>query len=212
MLYRSLLALLIFASGAVAQAPGVPVIAGKTSPDGKVEIATDLPASEKKKNVGGRDGAGLCVFTSIEYAARWQCERALFDLQKYMRTQPGGGYPEKVDTVLAKVAPGCQYGQYTGRDTAVLDAVLQSGRIACVTYNGYDPHYGQHSIAHMVCLVYLDQNWACISDNNFTSDTSFVWMSRTEFLKRWRGSGGGWVVFLLRGPPPPPPSNARQTP
>lgn len=190
-------------------ADGKPTIGGKTGPDGKTEITCDLPESEKKKNVGGRDGAGLCVFTSIEYAARWQCERTLFNLQSQMRKEPGGGYPDKVDKMLAKYAPGARYGQHTGGDESVLDAVLASGRIACVTYNGFDPHYGQQSIAHMVALVHLDKEWACISDNNFPGDTQFTWMSRGEFLKRWKGGGGGWVVFLLRPPPPPCPKNWR---
>lgn len=186
-----------------------PVLGGKVAPDGKTEIACDLPSTEKKKNVGGSDGAGLCVFTSIEYAARWQCERSLFELQKYMTKFPGGGYPEKVDTILHRFAPGAKYGQHTGGDPAVLDAILASGRIACVTYDGHDPHYGNQSIAHMVALVHFDKKWACVSDNNYTGDDQFVWMSREEFVTRWKGNHGGWAVFLISPPPPPPPVNWR---
>ena len=188
---------------------GEPVIGGKVAPDGKTELTVDLPAAEKKKNVGGRDGSGLCVFTSIEYAARWQNERRLFDLQDKMRQEPGGGYPEKVDAMIAKYGPGTQYGQHTGGDESVLRAVLASGRCPCVTYDGYDPHYGQQSIAHMVTLVYLDDQWACVSDNNFPADDQFVWMGREAFLQRWRGNSGGWCVFLLNPPPPPPPKHWR---
>lgn len=208
------LAFVLLALPVRGQSPGVPVVGGKTSPDGKVEVTIDLPASERKKNTGGigpggpGTGAGLCVFTSIEYSARWQNERALFELQKYMTTKPGGGYPAKVDAILKVYSPGTQYGQHTGGDESVLDAVLKSGRIAAVTYNGHDPHYGaDRSIAHMVALVHLDSQWACVSDNNYPGDTEFVWMSRAEFLKRWRGNGGGWCVFLVRPPPPLPPKN-----
>jgi hypothetical protein len=78
--------------------------------------------------------------------------------------------------------------------------------MACVTYSGHDPHYGNRKIDHMVCLVHFDDKWACISDNNFTGPEQFVWMSITEFLKRWI-EGGGWVYCLLPPPPPPVPHN-----
>lgn len=168
----------------------------------------DLPTSEKKKNTGGSDGSGLCVFTSIEYDARFQNERALFDLQKYMKTKPGGGYPQKVDSVMKAFAPGVQYAQHTGSDEAVLSAVLATGRGCGVTYAGRDPHYSG-SIAHMVWLVHYDRKtgWAAISDNNFPSE--IMWMSCDEFLTRWKGNGGGWAFFLLRSPPPPVPHNRK---
>jgi hypothetical protein len=182
--------------------PGRPVVGGKVSPDGKTEVACDLPESEKFHNKGGRDGAGLCVFASITWAARYQNERTLFDLFDKMRKEPGGGYPQKVDRMLAKYGAGVQYGQHTGGDPAILDAILGSGRMAAVTYSGRDPHYSG-GISHMVDLVYLDQEQACVSDNNYPGDDQFVWMNRAEFLKRWGGSGKGWCVFLLSPPPPP---------
>jgi len=199
-------------SASTEAAPGKPVVGGKVAPDGVTEITADLPASEKKKNTGGMgprgpgSGAGLCVFTSIEYAARWQNERRLFDLQEKMTHEPGGGYPEKVDKMLAKYAPGVQYGQHTGGDPAVLEAVLASGRMCGVTYNGHDPHYSG-GVAHMVDLVYFDKDWACITDNNYPGDNEFVWMSRAEFLQRWKTNNGGWAFFLLNSPPPPCPKN-----
>src|ERR1051326_5161530 len=42
--------------------PGAPVLGGLVSPDGTEEMQCPLPSSEKKHNVGGKDGAGLCVF------------------------------------------------------------------------------------------------------------------------------------------------------
>lgn len=184
---------------------GKPQLGGKTSPDGTVEITCDLPASEKKHNVGGRDGAGLCVFTSIEYCARWANEERLFDLQEKMRHERGGGWPAKVDDVLARYGAGVEYLQYEGNDPAVLRAAIASGLMCGVTYNGHDPHYNQ-SIAHMVSLCHLDDRWACITDNNFPGDNQFVWMSPGEFYRRWKGGGSsGWAVVLLNPPPPPPP-------
>lgn len=179
---------------------------GKVSPDAKSEIKCDLPRSQKIKNTGGTDGAGLCVFTSIKWAMDYQNEPDGAHFRKDMEREPGGGYPDKVDRMMKKYAPSVQYIQDTSGDPEILRAILDSGRMACVTYNGHDCHYPM-SIAHMVDLVGFDDNWAVISDNNFIEDNQFVWMSPDEFIKRWRGTGGGWVVCLLSPPPPPIPHN-----
>lgn len=185
------------------QAPvGAPVEGSKTSPDGTTEVACDLPASEKKKNVGGRDGAGLCVFTSIEYSARWQNERRLFDFQKCMRQEPGGGYPTKVDAMIKKYAPGVAYIQSTSNDYELVKAAIRSGRMPAVTYNGHDPHY-RGRIAHMVSLAHADDKWVSVTDNNYPGDNQHVWLSPADFKQRW----DGWAVYLLSPPPPPPPRN-----
>jgi hypothetical protein len=175
-----------------------------------VELVCDLPASERRKNIASQ-GLGCCVFRSIDYAARWQQVPELYDLPEQLVRAgiPGGGYPEKVDEIMRQFAPGASYLQDTSGDAGILEAILRTGRMPCVTYNGHDCHYSG-SIAHMVCLPYFDRQtgWACVSDNNFPSDNSFVWMSPDEFLKRWKDNGGdGWVFALLAVPPPPPPHN-----
>jgi hypothetical protein len=182
-------------------------VGGPVSPDQKTEVQCDLPVSQRTKNVGGTDGAGLCVFTSIGHAARWQNEKRLADFQEKMKKERGGGYPEKVDRMIAKYAKGTQYIQYEGKDPTLLKLALKTGRMPSVTYEGRDPHYGMHSsIAHMVNLVYLDSQQACILDNNFIGENDLVWMSAKEFLDRWSGDGG-WAVVLLAPPPPPVPHN-----
>lgn len=189
------------------QRPGVGTQeGGKVSPDGKSQVQTDLPVSQKMKNVGGTDGAGLCVFTSITWAMRYQNEPDGTHFRKDMQGERGGGWPEKVDQMMKKYAPGVKYIQDTSGDPEILRAILDSGRMACVTYNGHDCHYSG-SIAHMVDLVCFDGKWACVSDNNFIDDSQFVWMSPEEFIQRWKGTGGGWVVCLLSPPPPPVPHN-----
>jgi hypothetical protein len=184
-------------------------IGGGVGPDGKTEVACDLPSDLLFHNVGGRDGAGLCVFASISYAALWQNEPKLTGLFKAMKKERGGGWPEKVDRMIAKYGQGASYLQYEGSDPGILKAALASGRMPCVTYSGHDPHYGNHSIAHMVDLVCYDEaaDLAAIRDNNFTGPYDLVWMSVKEFLQRWKGGGTGWVVVLLAPPPPPPPKN-----
>jgi hypothetical protein len=192
------------------EAGGQPAEGGRVSPDGAVELVCDLPASERKKNIASK-GLGCCVFRSIDYAARWQQVPELYDLPEQLVQAgiPGGGYPEKVDEVLAQFGPGVSYLQDTSSDADILEAILKTGRMPCVTYNGHDCHYAG-SIAHMVCLPYFDRisGWACVSDNNFPGENQFVWMGPDDFLKRWKGGGGGgWVFALLAPPPPPPPHN-----
>lgn len=188
---------------------GRPVEGGRISPDGRAELVCDLPASERKKNIASK-GLGCCVFRSIDYAARWQQVPELYDLPEQLVEAgiPGGGHPQKVDEVMQQFAPDASYIQDTSGDVEILEAILKTGRMPCVTYNGHDCHYSG-SIAHMVCLPYFDRRtgWACVSDNNYPAEDAFVWMSPDEFLKRWKGGGGGWVFALLAAPPPPPPHN-----
>jgi hypothetical protein len=193
------------------EAGGRPVEGGRVSPDGAVELVCDLPASERKKNIASK-GLGCCVFRSIDYAARWQHVPELHDLPEQLVQAgiPGGGYPEKVAEIMKQFAPEASYIQDTSGDVDILEAILRTGRLPCVTYNGHDCHYGMgQGIAHMVCLPFFDRQtgWACVSDNNFPAESEFVWMSPDEFLKRWNGVGGGWVLALLAAPPPPIPHN-----
>lgn len=183
---------------------------GGPSHDGR-ELQCDLWADDHLRNKGGRDGLGLCVFTSIDMAARWQNVPALVGFRDFMTQHPGGGHPQKVAAMIPKAAAAKQlsapgYWQFTDGDTAKLRRILDAGRIACVTY-GYSPRYGG-SIAHMVCLVHLDEKWAVVLDNNFPGIDRYEWVGRDEFLRRWRmGAGGGWAVCLTAPPPPPIPVN-----
>jgi hypothetical protein len=192
------------------EAGGKPVEGGRVSPDNSVELVCDLPESERKKNIASK-GLGCCVFRSIEYAARWQQVPPLYNLPEQMRDAgiAGGGYPDKVTKIMAKFAPGVPYIQDTSGDPEVLEAILKSGRMPCITYDGHDCHYSG-SIAHMVCLPAFDraQGWASVGDNNFIKEDQFVWQSPQNLIQRWKGGGGGgWVVALLAPPPPPVPHN-----
>lgn len=178
-----------------------------SSPDGPngLRATVDLPTSQHMRNVGGSDGAGLCVFTSIQHSARWQNLIGLEGYREWMRRRPGGGYPQKVDSTLKafcreKGVPVPEYVQHTGGDDSFLDLAMKTGRCPCVTYAGRDDFYSG-GIDHMINLVYLDQSSAAVLDNNRPG--TWLWMSRTEFLQRWRARGGGWAVVFLSPPPPP---------
>lgn len=187
------------------QVEATSVEGGRTSPDGSEEIQIDLPGAQQMKNTGGRDGAGLCVFTSIEHAGRWQNVDSILGLQTKMTKEPGGGYPSKVEKMLEKYCNSAQYLQYEGNDPALIKLALTTGRMPSVTY-GYSPRYSG-KIAHMVNAAHLSEKWAAILDNNFPGENKYEWMTPNEFKKRWISGGGGWAVVLLAPPPPPLPIN-----
>jgi hypothetical protein len=186
------------------------------------EVQCDVPNELRKKNIGSPypNGPGCCVFRSIELAADWQNVPALNDFAEWMvkNRVVGGGYPQKVDDLIPKIAksrnlPVPGYIQHEGGDLAFLDAALATGRMPSITYDGRDMHYGPRTrVAHMVNLVHADppgspERWFCIADNNFVQPDQFVWLTEADFLSRWRGNGGGWAVCLLNPRPMPVPRN-----
>jgi hypothetical protein len=177
-----------------------PQLGGPIAPDGKTKVTIDFPTALRALNTGGSNGAGLCVFTSIMHTARWQKETALEDFQTLMMKERGGGWPAKVDAMIAKYAPGTDYFQYEGIDPIAIKAALAGSRLPSITYNGRDPHY-KGWISHMVNCVHYDDKWVAILDNNFIGENDIVWMTPAEFQERWRGKGSGWVVILLKEPP-----------
>lgn len=177
-------------------------LGGLTAPDGST-TAINLPEDLRLRNTGGTDGAGLCVFTSIFMASEWQNESSMKDFRKNMENERGGGYPEKVDRMMKKYAPGVQYIQYEGSDSHVIDLAIKTGRMPCITYDGHDPHYGG-SISHMVCCIASTDKWGCILDNNYIKDSQLVWMSKEALMQRFGGDGGWCFVLLKPGAPPDP--------
>lgn len=202
---------------------GFAVTREPVSPSG-VRATADLPTSQHHRNAAGSDGFGLCVYTSAWHNALWQSVTDVYDFRDWMRKRPGGSYPEKFDATLAAFCrergiPIPPYVQHTGGDEEFLELALKTGRMVGITYCGADGpgRYGSEVVAHMVNLVHLDAQQACILDNNFPG--TFLWMSRTALLCRWRGVredgrpctigrqavGGGWAIAFLQGPPPPYP-------
>lgn len=188
-----------------------PKVGGKTSPDGTVELAADLPVALHLKNIGGSDGAGLCVFTSLDHSATYQNVPAMVGFRDWMRKYPGGGYPDKVAAKIKQISterglPVPEFIQVEGADIELLKIACKSGRMPGITY-AYSPtgRYGGKTIAHMVNLVYLDDRWAAVLDNNYPG--TYEWMPTATFRKVYTGNGGGWAVILLAAQPPAPPHN-----
>lgn len=201
----TLLASLLFVQG--------PRIGGKIAPDGKSEIHCDLPADQMLRNKSGTDGLGLCVFTSCEHSARWQEISPLIGFRDWMTKKPGGGYPDKLQKMIEALCkernqPVPDYIQLQGKSEVlpILKAACESGRMPAVTYS-FSPtkRYGGRKTNHMVSLVFLNNDWAGILDNNYPGPDQLEWISTADFLRVFTGGGNGWaVIFATPGPPPFP--------
>lgn len=186
--------------------------AGIGGPDlpGGGRVALELPTSRHMRNTGGigprgpGSGAGLCVFTSIELAGRWQGIPALDGLQRWMTLKPGGGWPRKVDEYLKrycaeKGVPVPPYIQIeNSADLEILRLIVKTGRYACIRIVS-GPGYG--STDHMVNLAHAGKTasdeWVW-QDNNFPGQWSHI-PNEAAFRRHY----GKWAIAFL-GPPPPP--------
>lgn len=168
-------------------------------------IDCDVPASMRIRNTGGTDNAGLCVWASAQMAASFQNTKELLDIFKYMQTQPGGGWPARVDKIMKERAPGVKYKQYEGDSLDFIQEGINSGRPVCVTLGlGPEKIYGGQTIAHMVLCVGMNEKETAILDNN---DPENIWIIETsEFKKRFiHPNTSGWAFYTLNPPPPPVP-------
>lgn len=175
-----------------------------------------LPPVLHMRNTGGSDGAGLCVFTTIEMIGRACNIRPLFGYQKFMTRRPGGGWPEKVDDTLTAFCreQGSNkptYFHVEANNLALLKKALRSGRLVGITYN-YSPtgRYGGSRISHMVNLAAAGagkgpdgKGWWAVLDNNFPG--SWEWMSESQFLSVAAGGGRLWAVIFAAPACPPAP-------
>lgn len=222
--WKYVLALVAFAWMAQAIFADAHVTTEPIAKDGTA-VQLDLPKSLHLKNTGGSDGprgpgsgSGLCVFTSLNHAAYWNRVSLLYDFQKYMTAFPGGGWPQKVDAMIAKKSQSAgvakpEYIQFEANNLDLLVLAIKTGRMPSVTYS-FSPtkRYGGARIAHMVSLVSAragkgpdGKGWWCVLDNNFPG--SYEWMSEGDFLRVYSGGRLGWSVVFLNPAPPPIPLN-----
>lgn len=203
--------------------------ANPVHPNG-TRATVDVPADLHIRNIGGSDGAGLCVGTSNELVGRWQSIAFLDGFQKWLAKRPGGSYPEMFARDLklfaaSKGQPLPRHIQHTGGDIEFLRLAIKTRRAVGLTYAGHDPFYGAQGIAHMVTAAHLDGKLGAIIDNN--EPGRWRWMDDSQLVNRWLGKldngkpilvwtgrgwmevGGGWAVVWLDSPPPPMDKTAR---
>lgn len=143
----------------------------------------NLPPSCRQANWGGS-----CVYASTVSLLKWQGRT---QTANWIRRHCGGGASLK--TIVSRLESiDARYAYSTGYDVSFLEWSIRTRRGAgVVVWKG----------EHMVALVHLDSNWACIMDPN---TQRFHWMSRGMFLADWRRSGG-WAVAPVYTPASPLP-------
>ncbi|MDY3558130.1 hypothetical protein R5W23_000851 [Gemmata sp. JC673] len=162
----------------------------------------DVPASLHIRNTGGLGprgpgtGAGLCVPTSVQVAARWHGLNEMEGFQAWCMQRPGGSWPQKLAADIKEFArskgiTAPRFVQHTGGDPAFLELVYRTRRMPAQTWTA----------AHMVNGAHLDGTTAAVIDNNRPGN--WLWQTRAEYLRAWEASGPGWVFCWLAPPPPP---------
>lgn len=177
------------------------------APDG-TEAQVDFPRNEWMKNIGSRiDGAGMCVTSSIEMSAVWCGLEQFRGFRDWCAAHyPGGGYPEKVDKLIAayckvKGIEVPDYVQYEGPSMELAKRALADGHMVCSTLY-YSDRYGKGRIYHMVNLAHWDGRNGAIQDNNFKP---YEWDTCQGMEPRLKLSGRVWIFcWVKHGPPPPP--------
>ncbi|MCS7159925.1 MAG: hypothetical protein RMJ19_05580 [Gemmatales bacterium] len=188
-------------------------VGGLVSPAGE-RAACDLPEKEHRKNLAGRDGAGLCVFASLTHCGKWHNQPLLEGMLDWMTRHPGGGWPEKVDRMIELRAKETnqrvpRYVHIRTYDPELLRTAVRKGYMVCVTYyRSPTGRYGGRTISHMVNLVHAGPEdrkseplWG-ILDNNYPK--TIEWMNESEFASATGGRNGSFWAMLILEPPPPP--------
>lgn len=182
-----------------------------------------VPPEMHVRNEGGSDGAGLCVLSSIIANGMYQGVPGLAAsgagtsnvkdrhgkvadapgkgsaLWEYGKRHRGGYSPPKLERAVNETMPGEKWASYYGPDSGVLDKLSRQGYPIGATMNT-GAKYGYRKIAHMVSLLhYRNGGAACVTDNNFPGEYS--WMPASEFDRRWKDGGQGWAWIWTRLPP-----------
>lgn len=190
------------------------VFENHNSPTGE-EPWVDFPENEWIKNIGSKlDGAGMCVFSSLEMMFLWHGMEEFRGFRNWCAEHyKGGGYPDKVNQLLeayckAKNIQKPLIIQYVGDNSDFLEKALGNGWMPCCTLS-HSKRYGPAPISHMVNCVQLTPKTGAIMDNNF-KDYEW-WTSKEACLTamKYRDPNNGrqvyWgVVVVAPGPPPPP--------
>jgi len=167
-----------------------------------VKANAPIPLSMHVMNEGGSNGAGLCVISSNVLDGVYQDVPELRDGKRSLmwrtaKQRPGGYDSRKFAGLVRDVDMRTPYFQVEDDVEAVAAVVrhyTEQGVPCATTYNTGRRYLWQW-IAHMVTTIHLDDEWACVVDNNFPD--AYFWMPASEWKSRVRYGGIGWAVVLL---------------
>jgi hypothetical protein len=156
----------------------------------KIEKPTvNLPLALRQSNWRGSQREGSCAWASMISLLRWQGHYQIAD---WIRANYGNG-ARPVDTAQKLDRAGVRYAYVTNGDVNFLEWSCRTRRGCAITVQG-----GKH----MICLVYLDDQWAAVLDNN--SVENFIWVPRETLIAEWKASYG-WAITPIYDPAAPLP-------
>ena len=159
----------------------------KIRPVKKERPTVNLPLSLRQSNWWAGDGS--CTWASMVSLLRWQ---GRYQTADWVRQNYGGGeYPEDMAAKLD--AAKIRYAYTTDGNVKFLEWACRTRRGCGITVLGG---------AHMVALVYLDDKWAALLDNNAVEH--YIWVPRETLIAEWKASLG-WAVTPIYTPAAPLP-------
>lgn len=148
----------------------------------------DLPVEMRVQNWGG----GSCVHASTVVLLKWMGQD---EMAEWWRKNYSGG---ENSSRLAKrmEAAGLRYAYTTNADVEFLEWSTRTRRGCGIGY------YPNHAINFCGFATKDGKDVAVLLDNNRIN--SYIYVEKSEFVRKWRGYGG-WAWTLVYSPPPPRP-------
>jgi len=131
----------------------------------------NLPVALRQENYNN----GSCVWATTISLLRWQGQYEMADWIRKARS--GGVLTSKLLQSMDKA--GLTFAGTDEGDVSFLEWSCRTRRGAAIVINDG---------AHMVALVDMDEDRACILDNN--SIEQYIWISRGALIREWKKSGG----------------------
>lgn len=190
-------------------------------PTGRQEVVTEAPVLDGVhaqvplrpeyhfKNEGGRDGAGLCVISSVNSDGWYQDVPEFVDAKnskvwRLAKRKDGGYYPAKLKDPFDEAGVVTAWIQAEGSAEELvpvikhyLDLGIPVANTMAFSQRYISPDLPTGEIHHMVQTLHLRDGLACLVDNNFPG--TFLWVTEAEYGRRLVDGQAGWIVVLLWG-------------
>jgi hypothetical protein len=181
---RIVLAMLLLAMVAGCESPDLP-----GPPPPKERPTVNLPPALRQGNWLGSQGQGSCTWATMVSLLRWQ---GRLKTANWVRQNCGDG--EWPDSMAEKLdGASIRYAYVTNGDVRFLEWACRTRRGCGITIMGG---------AHMVALVFLDDKWAALLDDNAVEQ--YIWIPRETLIAEWKASDG-WAVTPVYSPAAPLP-------
>ncbi|MEW4454566.1 hypothetical protein AB1L30_17970 [Bremerella sp. JC817] len=155
----------------------------------------DVPFPLRVQNYWG----GSCYHASTQVALRWADKAEI--ATNWRNNYGGAASTSDIAKVLKRYGIPYKATRLVGNgqesaDVSILNYAHDHRLVAAIHFFHY------HAISFLGWVRKDGREMACLLDNNRTKN--FIFIEKAEFLRRWRGYGGGAIVPLVEAPPPVP--------